>query len=117
MYKTDLICGAGLFRNSVGEEDMFPFDPEIPLRLDSAVLLDTLVSAGVSASKLDVQWFTDSDHSINFHQATRFLYKQITGKLFEEKNRKNAGTGGGHQWSKRALGKEMNRRRVVAWVA
>jgi hypothetical protein len=41
------------------------------------------------------------------------LYKQITGKLFEEKNRRDGEEG--HQWSKRGFGKE--KRRGVSWVA
>ncbi|KAF8531445.1 Alpha/Beta hydrolase protein, partial [Trichophaea hybrida] len=65
---------------------------------DSAVMIDILTNAGVPPQKLDVQWFTDSDHSNNFHGATRFLYKQLTGKLFEEKGRKE---GKKHQWSRR----------------
>lgn len=66
----------------------------------SAVLVDTLTRTGVPPQKLDVQWFTDSDHSNNFHGATRFLYKQLTGKLYDEKRR--SGMGGEHQWSRRA---------------
>ncbi|KAF8246603.1 extracellular dipeptidyl-peptidase Dpp4 [Wilcoxina mikolae CBS 423.85] len=65
---------------------------------NSAVMIDILTNAGVPPQKLDVQWFTDSDHSNNFHGATKFLYKQLTGKLFEEKNRKG---GKKHQWSRR----------------
>lgn len=66
---------------------------------NSAVLVDTLTNAKVSPDKLDVQWFTDSDHSNNFHNATTFLYKQLTKKLYEEKNRK--GKKIVHQWTKR----------------
>jgi dipeptidyl-peptidase-4 len=29
-------------------------------------------------SKMHVQWFTDSDHSINFHGATTLVYKQVS---------------------------------------
>ncbi|KAA8898505.1 putative dipeptidyl peptidase 4 [Sphaerosporella brunnea] len=64
----------------------------------SAVLVDTLTLAGVPPQKMDVQWFTDSDHNIRFHSATTFLYKQLTGKLWAEKNRKEETK---HQWSRR----------------
>jgi dipeptidyl-peptidase-4 len=47
-----------------------------------------------------VQWFTDSDHSIRFEKDGTFLYKQLTAKLFEEKNRK-FDTATKHQWSRR----------------
>ena len=65
---------------------------------DSAALVDLLTNAGVSPDKMEVRWFTDSDHSIKFHGATTFLYKQLTKKLYEEKNR---GRGRKHQWSRR----------------
>lgn len=71
----------------------------------SAVLVDTLTLARVPPQKLDVQWFSDSDHNNDFHGAGRFLFKQITGKLYEEKRRK--GTGGGHQWSRRGGAKTV----------
>jgi dipeptidyl-peptidase-4 len=64
-------------------------------------MIDTLINAGVPPQKLDVQWFTDSDHNNDFHGATKFLYKQLTGKLFDEKNRKVAKL---HQWSRRRVG-------------
>ena len=66
---------------------------------NSAVLVDTLIGAGVSPEKMSVQWFTDSDHSINYDGATTFLYKQLTKRLFEEKARKDVSSR--HQWSKK----------------
>lgn len=65
---------------------------------NSAALVDTLMVAGVSPEKMRVQWFTDSDHSINFHGGTQFLYKQLAKALYEEKERKEIMR---HQWSRR----------------
>jgi len=67
---------------------------------NSAALVDLLTSGGVSPDKMEVRWFTDSDHRITFHGATIFVYKQLTKKLYEEKNR---GTRQKHQWSRRWL--------------
>ncbi|KAH8154005.1 uncharacterized protein LAJ45_01772 [Morchella importuna] len=65
---------------------------------NSAALVDTLMVAGVSPEKMRVQWFTDSDHNINFHGGTLFLYKQLAKSLYEEKERKETTK---HQWSRR----------------
>ncbi|KAL3420977.1 dipeptidyl-peptidase 4 [Phlyctema vagabunda] len=54
---------------------------------NSAVLVDTLTAGRVSPNKMHVQWFTDSDHSINFHGATQFVYKQMAQYLYAEKVR------------------------------
>ncbi|KAL2123489.1 hypothetical protein VTJ04DRAFT_3944 [Mycothermus thermophilus] len=67
----------------------------------SFALEDLLMGAGVSPEKFDVTYFTDSDHSIVYNKQGVYLYKQLTTKLFEEKQRK--GSGGGHQWSKKAV--------------
>ncbi|CUS10766.1 unnamed protein product [Tuber aestivum] len=66
----------------------------------SAALVDALVYEGVSPEKMHVQWFTDSDHNINFHRATNFLYKQLAKALYEEKRRRPEGN---HQWSRRRV--------------
>ncbi|KAL1841470.1 hypothetical protein VTJ49DRAFT_7025 [Mycothermus thermophilus] len=66
----------------------------------SLALQDLLMGAGVGPEKLEVTYFTDSDHSIRYNKQNAFVYKQLTKKLFEEKQRK--GSGGGHQWSKKA---------------
>jgi dipeptidyl-peptidase-4 len=63
-------------------------------------MVDILTNAGISPQKMDVQWFTDSDHSIRYDGAARFLYKQLSQKLYDEKNRKNPAR---HQWSRRAV--------------
>jgi dipeptidyl-peptidase-4 len=52
------------------------------------VLVDTLTMAQVSPKKMHVQWFTDSDHSINFHGATTLVYKQMAQYFYREKERK-----------------------------
>jgi len=64
--------------------------------------VDTLVGGGVGPDKLQVQYFTDSDHSINYNGGNRFLYKQLAKKLFEEKNRvvANGTSLPAHQWQK-----------------
>ena len=48
---------------------------------NSAVLVDTLTAAQVGPGKMHVQWFTDSDHSINFHGATTLVYKQVSSTV------------------------------------
>ncbi|KAF2456074.1 dipeptidyl peptidase IV N-terminal region-domain-containing protein [Lineolata rhizophorae] len=68
----------------------------------SAVLVDLLVGAGVSPEKLQVQWFTDSDHSLTYNGASLFAVRQLTMKLWEEKNREE-GELGAHAWSRRDL--------------
>ena len=62
----------------------------------------------MSPEKLEVQFFTDSDHSINYNGAGTFVYKQIAKQLFEEKNR-DVGPALQHQWSKRDEDKRMER--------
>ena len=86
------IAGSFLLQHGTGDDNVH-FQ-------HGAVLLDTLMNAGVSPQKLDAMWFTDSDHSINFHGASMFLYKQLTMKLYEEKNRGRAEK---HQWTRRAV--------------
>lgn len=67
----------------------------------AAALVDMLVGSGVvSPTKMQVQWFTDSDHSINYNGGKTFLYKQLTQKLYEEKMR-DAESGLTHQWTKK----------------
>ena len=68
---------------------------------NSAALGDLLMGGGVGPEKLEVTWFTDSDHSIRYNGQNAFVYKQLSKKLFEERNR---GEKGGHQWSRRARG-------------
>jgi dipeptidyl-peptidase-4 len=77
----------------------------------SAVLVDTLTSAGVGPGKLHVQWFTDSDHSINFHNANTLVYKQMAMYLWTERNRKKGAGSVVHQFNKR--GKEVEEFEVV----
>ena len=76
---------------------------------NAAALGDLLMGGGVNPEKLELTWFTDSDHSIRYHNQGQFLYKQLSKKLYEEKNRQT--TSGGHQWSKRG------EKRAVAWSA
>jgi dipeptidyl aminopeptidase/acylaminoacyl peptidase len=66
---------------------------------NAAALGDLLMGGGVSPDKLEFTYFTDSDHSIRYNGQNAFVYKQLTGMLWEEKRRE--GPGGGHQWSKK----------------
>lgn len=67
----------------------------------SAALVDMLIGSGaVSPTKMQVQWFTDSDHSIAYNGGTTFLYKQLTQKLYEEKMR-DTESGLKHQWTRK----------------
>lgn len=68
----------------------------------SAVMTNILMDGGVSPAKLDVQWFTDSTHRISYGKDNAFLYKQLTIKLYEEKNREFDDVIK-HQWSKKHL--------------
>ncbi|KAK4095817.1 hypothetical protein N658DRAFT_502295 [Parathielavia hyrcaniae] len=69
---------------------------------NAAALGDLLMGARVGPEKLEVTFFTDSDHSIRYHGQNAFVYKQLTKKLFEEKNRVAREK---HQWSKRGEGR------------
>ncbi|EEH18802.2 hypothetical protein PABG_01121 [Paracoccidioides brasiliensis Pb03] len=72
----------------------------------SAALVDTLMGAGVSPQKMQVQWFTDSDHSIRYNGGSEFLYKQLTKMLYEQKIR-DARKVEKHQWSRKRAGSYM----------
>jgi hypothetical protein len=74
---------------------------------NGAALVDLLMVNRVTPEKMQNTFFTDSDHNINFHNNGRFLYRQLSKKLFEEKQREGDSRGG-HQWSKR--GGKMERR-------
>ncbi|KAF2790567.1 hypothetical protein K505DRAFT_327491 [Melanomma pulvis-pyrius CBS 109.77] len=67
---------------------------------NSAALVDLLLGDRVTPEKMQTQFFTDSDHSIVYNNDGKFLYRQLTKKIFEEKNRKGD-TKGSHQWSKK----------------
>ncbi|KAA8648916.1 prolyl dipeptidyl peptidase DppIV [Aspergillus tanneri] len=68
---------------------------------NSAALADLLMGAGVTPEKMQVQWFTDSDHGIRYNGDSLFLYRQLSKKLFEERSR--PGKVLKHQWSRRNL--------------
>ncbi|KAF2202018.1 hypothetical protein GQ43DRAFT_480228 [Delitschia confertaspora ATCC 74209] len=86
------IAGGFLIQHGTGDDNVH-FQ-------NSAALVDLLVGEKVNPEKMQVQWFTDSDHNINYNGGNTFLYKQLSKKLFEEKNRVGK-IGGGHQWSRR----------------
>ncbi|KAK4450784.1 putative dipeptidyl peptidase 4 [Podospora aff. communis PSN243] len=71
-----------------------------------AALVDLLMGARIGPEKFEAAYFTDADHSINRNGANVYLYKQLTGKLFKEKQRV-VGQPGGHQWSRRRRGGRM----------
>ncbi|KAG9248422.1 dipeptidyl peptidase IV N-terminal region-domain-containing protein [Calycina marina] len=56
---------------------------------NSAALVDTLTSGGVGPGNMHVHYFTDSDHGINFHGASQFVYKQMAQYLYKERMRKD----------------------------
>ncbi|KAF2837030.1 hypothetical protein M501DRAFT_1018431 [Patellaria atrata CBS 101060] len=90
------IAGGVLIQHGTGDDNVH-FQ-------NSAALVDLLVGEGVSPEKVQVQWFTDSDHSIVYNGGNNFLYRQLSIRLFEEKHRE--GEGGGHQWSRRRVEEE-----------
>jgi dipeptidyl aminopeptidase/acylaminoacyl peptidase len=69
---------------------------------NAAALGDLLMGGGVSPEKLEVTFFADSDHGIRYNGQNAFVYKQLTKKLWEEKNRVPRER---HQWSKRGEGR------------
>ncbi|KAF1992729.1 hypothetical protein P154DRAFT_163831 [Amniculicola lignicola CBS 123094] len=73
---------------------------------NSAALVDLLMGDRVTPEKMDVTFFTDSDHSIVYNNDGKFLYRQLTGKIFQEKNRKGDSKGT-HQWSKKDVPKRF----------
>ncbi|TQV93634.1 dipeptidyl-peptidase IV [Cordyceps javanica] len=66
---------------------------------NTAALVDLLVGSKVSPAKLKVVPFTDSTHSISYNQASTYLYKFLTARLWDEVQRKDHGLV--HQWSRR----------------
>lgn len=66
---------------------------------NAATLADLLVDNGVSPNKFKMMAFTDSDHGISFHGASAFIYKFLTGKLWDEVQRKDKSLV--HQWDRR----------------
>ena len=94
VYKTagfKNIAGGVLVQHGTGDDNVH-FQ-------NSAALIDRLVGEGVRPHKLQTQFFTDSDHSIVYNGASGFLYRQLAGFLYDEKNR---GAEDKFQWSKRA---------------
>ncbi|KAI8625928.1 dipeptidyl peptidase IV N-terminal region-domain-containing protein [Xylariaceae sp. FL1651] len=67
---------------------------------NTAALIDLLVGAGVPPVKMQWRTYTDSDHSINYHGASTYLYKELTELLYQEKIRSDETLA--HQWTKRA---------------
>ncbi|KAF9694362.1 hypothetical protein EKO04_007604 [Ascochyta lentis] len=72
---------------------------------NSAALVDLLMGARVTPEKMQNTFFTDSDHSIVYNNGGKFLYRQLTKKIYEEKHREGDSKGS-HQWSKKSLPKK-----------
>jgi dipeptidyl-peptidase-4 len=70
---------------------------------NSAALVDTLIGGGIGPDKLQVQYFPDSDHSMGWNGANRFVYKQLARRLWEEKVRPVNQTTPSHQWTRIVL--------------
>jgi dipeptidyl aminopeptidase/acylaminoacyl peptidase len=70
---------------------------------NSAALTDLLMGERVTPEKMTNTWFSDSDHSINYNNNGKFLYRQLSKNLYDEKHREG-NSKGDHQWSKRSTG-------------
>jgi dipeptidyl aminopeptidase/acylaminoacyl peptidase len=88
------IAGGVLIQHGTGDDNVH-FQ-------NSAALVDLLMGERVTPEKMQAQWFTDSDHSIVYNNNGKFLYRQLTKKIWEEKQRKGDSKGG-HQWSRRGV--------------
>ncbi|KAF2661013.1 hypothetical protein K491DRAFT_620096 [Lophiostoma macrostomum CBS 122681] len=104
-FKT--IAGGFLIQHGTGDDNVH-FQ-------NSAALSDLLMGDSVSPEKMSTQYFTDSDHSIRYNNDGRFLYRQLSKKVYEEKHRV-ADSKGSHQWSKKsAVGEGSLRRQRHQW--
>ncbi|KAF2211266.1 hypothetical protein CERZMDRAFT_106497 [Cercospora zeae-maydis SCOH1-5] len=74
---------------------------------NAAALVDLLVSSGVSPEKFQMMAFTDSDHSIVYNGANAWLYKYLTKRLWDEKQRKTELVDQTHQWLRKKRGREI----------
>lgn len=88
------IAGGFLIQHGTGDDNVH-FQ-------NSATLVDLLMGESVSPEKMQHTFFTDSDHSIRYRNDGRFLYRQLSKKVFEEKKRVGD-LKGDHQWSKREM--------------
>jgi dipeptidyl-peptidase-4 len=88
------VRGGFLIQHGTGDDSVYS--------QNSALLVDTWTAAKVSPKKMHVQFFTDSDHPINFHQATTFVYKQMVPFLWTERTRNDTDIVV-HQFDKKAV--------------
>lgn len=70
---------------------------------NSAALVDLLVGGGVGPQKMEMVAFTDSDHGIVYNGARAWIYRFLTGRLWEERERESGGLVVQHQWSRREV--------------
>jgi dipeptidyl-peptidase-4 len=80
--------GAATFTGGSADDNVNPQNTKI--------LLDNLVASGIPPSKVKMFEFTDNDHSVNYHQASRFHYSLFAEALWEELQRKDDE----HDWRK-----------------
>lgn len=72
---------------------------------NAAALVDLLMGDRVTPEKMQNTFFTDSDHSIVYNNGGKYLYRQLSKFVFEEKKRVGDSKGS-HQWSKRGAEKK-----------
>ncbi|KXT18421.1 hypothetical protein AC579_8178 [Pseudocercospora musae] len=72
---------------------------------NTAALYDLLVGNSVSPQVMEMMAFTDSDHSITYNGANAWLYRYLTKRLYEERQRTEdlQQVIGAHQWGKREI--------------
>ncbi|WEW59021.1 Dipeptidyl peptidase 4 [Emydomyces testavorans] len=68
---------------------------------NAAALTDILMGGDVGPEKMTATWFTDSDHGIRYNRDSAYQFKQLTLKVYEEKNRKFGAEK--HQWTKKDM--------------
>ncbi|KAF2645307.1 dipeptidyl-peptidase-like protein IV [Massarina eburnea CBS 473.64] len=88
------IAGGFLIQHGTGDDNVH-FQ-------NTAALVDLLMGDRVSPEKMQNTFFPDSDHGISYHNDGKFLYRQLSKFVFEEKKRVGDKKGS-HQWSRRGL--------------
>jgi hypothetical protein len=91
------IAGGFLIQHGTGDDNVH-FQ-------NAAALTNLLMGDQVTPEKMQNTWFTDSDHSIRYQNDGKFLYRQLSKKVFDEKKRVGE-LKGQHQWSRRGWGME-----------
>ncbi len=71
------IAGGFLIQHGTGDDNVH-FQ-------NAAALTNLLMGDQVTPEKMQNTWFTDSDHSIRYQNDGKFLYRQLSKKVFDEK--------------------------------